>query len=378
MLRRARFKLALFGILVAATAVTVPTADRHLRAAGILSRLTDPAERGGFTVYRHHEVTASDWQIPTSEGLIPAHRYSPADIPGAPALVLLHGVQYLGIEEPRMISFAEAIAGSGIEVVTPLLAKIARFEVSPESIAIIGQTAKLLHNRHGHPVCIVGMSFSGGLALMAATDPRYAEHIGCVVAIGAHDDMERVSRFFATGEAPRPDGTVLHRAPHEYGSLILIASAPEDFFPAEDVPAARQALGTLLRTESIDAARPETKALSPAGMAIMERVFHRDRESFRRQLLASIERRRTEMQAVSPHTKLGQIRVPVILIHGTGDDIIPPSETEWIAQGLPQRYREEVLVTPLLSHVTVEKIVTSADRWKVVHAMAEILEQAER
>ena len=373
-----RWSLVVAVILIVPTAFLIPSVDRHLRGTAILTRLTDPAERGGITLYRQHPVTVSDWHIATSQGDIPANRYAPADLADPPVLVLLHGVQYLGIEEPRMIAFARAIAASGLEVVTPLLPKIARFEVSTDSIEIIGQTAKLLHERHGHPVCVVGMSFSGGLALVAAADRRYAGHIGCVVAVGAHDDMERVSRFFATGEAPRPDGSVLHRAPHEYGSLVLIASAPEDFFAPADVPAAKQVLDTLLRTERIDAARPEARTLSPAGMAIMERIFNRDREPFREQLLASITRRRETMRAVSPHDRLAQIHVPVILIHGSGDDIIPPTETEWLAEGLPPRYREEVLVTPLLSHVTVEKQVTSLDRIRVVHAMAEILDAAER
>ena len=42
------------------------------------------------------------------------------------------------------------------------------------------------------------MSFAGGLSLLAAADPRFAEDVGFVVAVGAHHDLARVSRFFAT------------------------------------------------------------------------------------------------------------------------------------------------------------------------------------
>jgi pimeloyl-ACP methyl ester carboxylesterase len=375
---RRRAKLTLFGVLLAALFAGAPTADRHARAAAILTRLTAPAANGGMAEYREHEVEVRSFAFNSGANYVPAKRYVPRGVDDPPVIILLHGVQFLGIEEPRMAAFARAIAAGGVEVVTPLLADIARFHVSPASIDVIGDTAKLLHAERKEPVGIVGMSFAGGLALVAATDPRYAEHIAFVAAIGAHHDMERTARFFATGEAPRPDGTVLHRAPHEYGSLVLIASVPEDFFPAADVPVAKQVLDTLIRAESIDAARPGAKALSPAAMAIMERIFNRDHAFFREQLLASIARRREEMQAVSPRGKLAQIRVPVILIHGAGDDIIPPPETEWLARELPAKYREQVLITPLLSHVDLETQVTAADRWKVVHAMAEILDEAER
>jgi pimeloyl-ACP methyl ester carboxylesterase len=364
------------------TVLLLPTADRYARATGVLTRLTSGEQASGLAAYRHHVVDMyADMTIPPpgDDSLgVPAKRYVPRGVTKPPVVILLHGVQFLGIEEPRMIAFAKAIAASGVEVVTPLLPRIARFQVSALEVELIGSTARLLHQQRGKPAGVVGMSFSGGLALVAATDPRYAKHISFVAAVGAHHDMERTARFFATGEAPRPDGSTLRRTPHEYGALVLIASAPADFFPAQDVPAAARVLNTLLQTESIDAARPESKALSPAALVIMNRIFVRDRKYFRDALLASIARRQPEMQAVSPRGKLHLIRVPVVLIHGTGDDIIPPSETEWLAREVPPQYLEESLITPLLSHVDVNSRVTAADRAKVVHAMAEILQEAER
>ena len=58
-----------------------------------------------------------------------------------------------------------------------------------------------------------------------------------VVAIGAHHDLSRVSRFFATNEAPRPEGPPLHLQAHGYGTLVLVYQRAERFFPAEGVAA---------------------------------------------------------------------------------------------------------------------------------------------
>jgi len=66
-----------------------------------------------------------------------------------------------------------------------------------ESIATLGAAAHELRGRsQGRRVGMMGMSFAGGLALVAAADPTYAEDIGFVVSVGGHDDLGRVLRFF--------------------------------------------------------------------------------------------------------------------------------------------------------------------------------------
>ena len=66
-----------------------------------------------------------------------------------------------------------------------------------------------------------------------------------MVSLGSHDNMQRVARFFLTGETTRPDGTVGFVKPHEYGALVLLYSHPEEFFPAADVPQVRESLRRL-------------------------------------------------------------------------------------------------------------------------------------
>ena len=55
-----------------------------------------------------------------------------------------------------------------------------------------------------------------------------------------------------------------------------------------------------------------------------------------RGLLAAAESRHVEdMAGVSPHGHLGSLTTPVYLLHGAGDNIIPSSETLWMAAELP-------------------------------------------
>jgi pimeloyl-ACP methyl ester carboxylesterase len=374
---RRRVFTAITGMVLAGVVLLTPAADRHVRAAGMLLRLTDPKDHSMIADYRRHEVEVAQTEFPTRHGSAAAKLYTPRGVHGAPTMIVLHGVHHLGIDEPRLVAFATTIAESGVQVFTPLLAEIADYRISPESVEVIGQAATYVHGRTGKRPGVLGLSFAGGLALIAATDDRYRDDVGFVVAVGAHHDMERVARFFATGETWRPDGTRLQLAPNNYGPMILIFSSPEDFFAGKDVELARTALKRLLQTESIEAARPLTAAMTPQGKQLMERVFAADRNFFRAQLEQSIRSKHAEMAAASPKGRLMKLQVPVLLIHGSGDDVIPPSETEWLASEIPPRLLDQRLITPLLSHVNLEAQPTLADRARVIRYMAEMLQEAE-
>lgn len=84
------------------------------------------------------------------------------------------------------------------------------------------------------------------------------------------------------------------------------------------------------------------------------------------------------MAAVSPHGHLGTLRTPVYLLHGAGDNIIPASETEWMAAELPPGSLKSVLISPVLSHLNLDGAgPTAGDRWRLVHFFALILRNAQ-
>ena len=146
----------------------------------------------------------------------------------------------LGIDEPRLVSFARSLAASGFFVMTPLVPGIADYRVQAESADVIGSAARDFAQQLEVPkVGIFAISFSGGLALLAAGDPQYASAVAWVASIGGYYDLAHVLRFFATGDAVRPDGSVDHLQPHEYGPLIVIYDEPQDFFSPQDRPCAR-------------------------------------------------------------------------------------------------------------------------------------------
>jgi pimeloyl-ACP methyl ester carboxylesterase len=221
----------------------------------------------------------------------------------------------------------------------------------------------------------MGMSFGGGVALLTAADARFADRVGFVVAIGAHDDLARVSRFFATSRIETVSGGTRELHAHDYGAMVLVYTHVEDFFPAEDVPAARAAIKDWL-AEQREAARAAAQPLSPPSKARLDRLFAADVPSVQGELLGEVARHEKEMAAVSPHGHLAGLRANVYLLHGAGDTVIPATETEWLAKDVPPSTLRAVLVSPAIVHVELDK-PTMRDQWDLVHFMSAIVAEAE-
>jgi pimeloyl-ACP methyl ester carboxylesterase len=296
-----------------------------------------------------------------------------------PGIILLHGIKKEGIDEPRMINFGRVLAGAGIEVMTPVLEDLADYRVTPATIDTIGDAAVVLcATMHRPKVGIMGLSFAGGLALLAADRPQFADKIAFVAAVGAHDDMTRVARFFAANMIEKPDGSAVTLKAHEYGALILAYSHPEDFFPAKDVPIATVALRQWIWEQPADSMKT-AEALSPAGKQELDMLLHH-RGDLQQTFLREVERHHGEMDAVSPHSHLSELHVPVFLLHGATDTIIPSSETLWLAKDVPPGDLRKVLISRAMNmiHVDGEHPVTLSEKMALVDFMAGLLKAADK
>ena len=368
----------MFAVLLGGVALR-QTADDHLRATSILLRLTNPGAEGFLTRFARHPFTEESATAATPQGTLRYRLFVPTDVSHPPGIILLHGIHRAGIDEPRLINFGRVLAGAGIEVMTPELQDLADYRVTTATIETIGDAAVLLAGKLGRPkVGILGLSFGGGLALLAATRPEFSDKIGFVVAVGAHDDMSRVARFFAANMIEKPDGSAVSLKAHEYGALILAYSHPEDFFPAKDVPVATQALKLWIWERPAESMKT-AEALSAAGKQELDLLLHH-RGDLEQTFLREVDRHQGEMQAVSPHSRLSQLRVPVFLLHGATDTIIPSSETLWLAKDVPPGDLRKVLISRAMNmiHVDGEHPVTLSEKMALVDFMAGLLKAADK
>jgi dienelactone hydrolase len=348
----------------------------YLRAYAVLMHFADPNATSALLRFETHPVVSEDVTIPTANGPLPARLYIPGGVKHPRGMVAVHGIHHLGMYEPRLVSFAKAVAGSGIEVLTPQIDSLADYHVDAGSIPAIGESAVWLDNRLGnHKVTVTGISFAGGLTLLAAKNPAYAPHMRALVLMGAYDDLARTSRFLATSAQEFPDGRLEPHAAHDYGASVFVYAHLAQFFPPQDLNAAHDALRAWLWEHPEDAPQFIAK-LSPESKATMQALIDRKIDVVRPRILATIQQDQDELATISPHGQIGALRMPVYILHGSADNIIPPAESLWIAKDLPGRDVRELLITGAFSHVNPSKDASLGEKLKLVKFVGDVLRAA--
>jgi pimeloyl-ACP methyl ester carboxylesterase len=359
-------------------AILWPFAIEDLQSFAVLERVANNSVSKPLSWLVDDPVATTEFTLSLPSGPIRARLYTPIHHPHAPALILLHGVHNLGIDEPRLVAFASAMSSCGLRVLTPELPDIKDYHVSANSIDTIGNAAAWLSAQQDHrPVGVIGLSFSGSLALLAAAEPQFRPSIGFVVAIGSEDEMSRVANYYITGEDLRPNGTEERLPPHEYGALVLEYESLEDFVPAPDLAAVRLVLRDHLY-EDVPAERAALAKLTPAQAAEAKQLMDTNSPITRRKLAEVDARHVQSMADISPHGHLADLTTPVYLLHGEGDNIIPSAEMEWLKTELPNKTLKASLISPVISHLDLDgKEPTFTDQWRLVHFFALILRAAE-
>jgi pimeloyl-ACP methyl ester carboxylesterase len=157
--------------------------------------------------------------------------------------------------------------------------------------------------------------------------------------------------------------------------LVAIYAHPEEYFPAKDVALAREAIREQLYERIVNAKAVAAK-MSPSGQVRMQQLLAQDDSEAKKILLANLEEHRAESDLVSPAPQLYRLHVPVLLLHGAGDNVIPPSETLWLARDIPPKALRALLISPAISHVELGRSATLMDKVRLVHFMVQLLSEA--
>lgn len=289
-------------------------------------------------------------------------------------LVLGHGIHYRGIDDPRLVRFARELSRAGAAVLTPELADLSDYRITRSGADVLGDGVRYLAGRcrsTGGKAGLIGFSFAGGLALLAALDADVAPHLAYVTSVGGYHDLSRVLRFFLSNEVLSPEGRVPRKA-HEYGLVVLLYGSIEKFVPEEDYFVVRDAVRAWLHEDRSRAWTLASQRTTAEAEALFLRVANGQAGLYRPMLEDIVARSAAELAELAPRGKLARIQVPVYLLHGTGDSVIPPEETAWAARELASR-PHRALVTPLLEHVNLGSTSALADAAELVDFMSLLL-----
>src|SRR5471032_2621851 len=189
---RARRLVGLFvalSALVAAAFIARP----YVHGLSFVIRAADmagPARRAAdldTTAVHEREIV-----IPAARGPLRARVYEPARSRSRAAL-LTSGLHPSGIDEPRLVGLARHLSANGLAVVTPDIPELSHFQISPAITDAIEQAAGWLASNASlapdHRTAMLGISFSGGLSVVAAGRPSLRDRVAYVLSFGGHDDL---------------------------------------------------------------------------------------------------------------------------------------------------------------------------------------------
>jgi len=379
-------KALLFGVPAIALAIVIALANGYLRAAAFVvqaagmqgyARTAASLETGEFDERR--------LTIPWRGGELRARLYIPRGTSDR-AMLLVPGVHAAGVDEPRLVQFARDLASVRHTVLTAELIDLTQYRITPRTTDMIEDAAAWLASQRdlapdGH-VGMMGISFAGGLSIIAASRDSLRDRVAFVMSFGGHGDLPRTLRYLCTGIQPNGE----RRPPHDYGVAIILLSVVEQVVPADQVTPLRTAILTFLEGSRLDMvdkaksaaefqhARTLADALPEPSRTLMRYVNDRDVTHLGPILLPHV----TEIgddRMLSPAREAAP-RAPVYLLHGTDDNVIPAIESSLLADTLRGRgVTVHQLATPLITHAEVDRAATATALWKLIGFWRDLLDE---
>ena len=367
-------------IVIAMAVAIVAIAAPYWSAAMLIARAAgSTGSLGSISRWGAHSVSTSIERIPIRSGAGRARIFRP-DGPQTRAALLVTGVHRDGIDEPRLVTLAQELAATGIVVVTPEIDDLIDYRLTARVTDTIEDVAAWMMAHPdafgSAPIGVIGVSFSGGLAVVAAGRPPVRDRVAYVLSFGGHGNLPRVLRYLCTGEgAPRK--------PHDYALAVLLHQVAELAVPTDQVAALRQSVEAFLeasalhRTDAEKAkqlfaslqSRPST--MPEPSATLLSYVIDRNVAALGDRLLPYVAQLGQD-PALSPDRSPAPT-APVYLLHGIDDNVIPAVESARLAEHLRGKTRVRPLIGGFLTHVDVAGRPTMTDTWEMVRFWKELL-----
>ena len=400
-LKRRGYAAIVLALLVIGGLIALP----YLDALGFIIRAADiPGTAATLAKWRTSDFSREPkTTIPTRAGDIPARLYKPEGR-FRRTLLLMPGVHRDGIDESRLVGLAEDLAATGYNVMTVAAPDLQRFKITPQVTDVIEDairwTSEQPQFRTDGKIGVVGISFTGGLSIVAAGRESIRDRVAFVMSFGGHGDLSRAMHYLTSGEvlgdleaAKRSsavagaDHVGVH-PPHDYGLAVTLLNLADRVVPADQVAALSRGIDGFLLASSLAVTDP------PKSVPVFEAM---------QQYQATLpEPSRTYMQYVNDRAvaKLGPILLPVadaltdhpgmpalsperatppaapvFLLHGVDDSVIPSVETVLLAEHLKGKARVEGLLSGLITHAEVNRSASATEVWRLASFWRKIMRQ---
>ena len=399
MLTRRWATLIVAALLLSGVALALP----YLDALGFIVRAADiggtPATLAGLRTYTY--TRQPDMWVPTRSGNIPARLYEPEGRVRR-TLLLMPGVHRDGINESRLVGLAEDLSATGYRVVTVAAPDLQRFKVTPEVTDVIEDAVKWTSEqpqfRTDGKIGVVGISFTGGLSIVAAGRDSIRDRVAFVMSFGGHGDLARALHYLASGEVLGDLEQAKHSSavlgaehvgvhpPHDYGLAVVLLNLADRVVPPDQVAALSKGIDGFLLASSLAVTDPPKSVpvfeemqryqdtLPEPSRTYMQYVNDRAVDKLGPILLPVVESLKNHpgMKALSAE-RATPPTAPIFLLHGVDDSVIPSVETVLLAEHLKGKAEVTGLLSGLITHAEVNRTPGAIEVWRLASFWRQIM-----
>jgi acetyl esterase/lipase len=340
---------------------------------GFLERLTAPPEEVRLTFQGTRRPMEANLYVPSGGG-----RHA--------AVLLVHGVVETGKDDRRMVWLARLLARAGFVVLVPdfLGFKSLRLRVSDigEMVDAVSHLRSLGDRVLPDRLGMIGFSYGAGPMVIAAADPRIADHVRFVVLVGGYYDLVQVIKFVTTGhyEHGKVKG---YLEPSDYTRWIFLRYNLDLLRDPVD----QAILARFAEHKGWGAAAAASEVptdLTAEGRSVYNLVANRDPEMVEYLVGRLAPSIREMIEQLSPSRQVRRLAAYAIIVHSEPDPFIPHTESLAMAEafGRHGRVRLETLgvfrhVQPALPEVTPGNVlrVYLPEGWKVYRLLFDLVRQ---
>ena len=377
----------------------------YLDALGFIIRAADlPGTPATLANGRSYNFTREPTTtIPTRSGDVPARLFKPEGR-FRRTVLLMPGVHRDGIDESRLVGLAEDLAATGYNVMTVAAPDLQKFKVTPEVTDVIEDairwTSEQPQFRTDGKIGVLGISFTGGLSIVAAGRASVRDRVAFVMSFGGHGDLSRAMHYLTSGEvlgdleaAKRSSAVagadhVSVHPPHDYGLAVVLLNLADRVVPADQVAALSRGIDGFLLASSLAVTDPPKsvpvfeemkkyqETLPEPSRTYMQYVNDRAVDKLGPILLpvADALKDHPGMPALSPE-RATPPSAPIFLLHGVDDSVIPSMETVLLAEHFKGKADVEGLLSGLITHAEVNRTASSTEVWRLARFWRAIMNQ---
>lgn len=325
-----------------------------------------------------HRATFTDSTIPGSNGPIDVRIFAPVGRPAGRPIVMVHGLVPYGNRDGYLDAVANNLAELGYMVVVPTLPAETHYEMRPSDLTVIENVINWTARETGQKVSVIGASFGGGLAVSAALSPSVAGHVKLIFMLSGYYNMDSIARYYMHEPVYDPYGRRYQGDPP--GPLMILSPYLAELVPSDELSALKQELEVLKSRRGLRVAERDLAVvrLSPNEQRDLDDLETVSTPEIRQRFIAMLARHRQDFEAMSPSAVIGNLNVPLYVLHGVSDTVLPAGEIEWMRKDLAGNPNAHILITPWVGHAAIGQPASLRQKLAVASFGAGILAKISR